>query len=210
MNKLFLFCFILVASCKTAPRAHTSVVSVARPVPQASGTTYLADVSKSSIEWIGTSPISRHHGTFKLTEGALIVGDNSVKGGRFIIDINSLTPDDQKPEQNKKLQEHLLSSDFFHVVHFPLAEFHITSITPAAHRSANSYNVTGNLKLKDIIKSITFPASIQVDRSTLTATASFNFDRSLWNMSYGNDQSLGNKFIRPDVNITLHLIASRS
>ena len=29
-------------------------------------------------------------------------------------------------------------------------------------------------------------------------------------MNYGNDKSLGNWFIRPDVNIKLHLIAERS
>jgi polyisoprenoid-binding protein YceI len=210
MNRLLLFTCLIIASCKTAPQADSSIVSDASQVSPVEGTTYRADISKSTIEWIGTKPTGRHHGSFRLKTGELIVGDNAVRGGSFTIDINSLTADDQKPSKNEMLQKHLLSDDFFDAVKFPLASFDITSITPSGQKAANSYNVTGNLRLKDIAKSISFPASISIDKSTLSATAIFNFDRTLWNMNYGNDKSLGNWFIRPDVNIKLHLIANRS
>ena len=210
MNRLLLFTLFLIASCKTAPQADSAIVSEANIVTAANGTTYKADISQSTIEWIGTKPTGHHHGTLRLTGGELIVGDNAVKGGSFTIDINSLTPDGQKPSKNEMLQKHLLSDDFFDALNFPSARFDITSITPSRQKHGSTFTVSGNLTLKDIVKSISFPASISIDRNTLTAHAIFNFDRTLWNMNYGNDKSLGNWFIRPDVNIKLHLIAERS
>jgi polyisoprenoid-binding protein YceI len=211
MNRSLLLALLILASCKTAPKAENAIVG--DPLPgQAltSGITYTADVSKSSIEWVGTKPTGHHHGTLRLREGILVVDNNTVRAGSFSIDINSLSADDQKPQKNEMLQQHLLSDDFFDAKNFPAAAFEISSIIPADAKATSLYKVTGNLKLKDITKSISFPATIIIDKSVLTADANFNFDRTLWNMNYGNDKSLGNWFIRPDVNIKLHLVARRS
>ena len=39
----------------------------------------------------------------------------------------------------------------------------------------------------------------------LSAQANFNINRSDWGLSYGNDQSLGDKFISPTVNLNLDI-----
>jgi polyisoprenoid-binding protein YceI len=206
MKQILPLLFFFITACRTAPKADNAFVSEAETVLSLSGTSYVADTSASVIEWIGTKPTGYHHGTLKLSAGELILSDNAVQGGRFKIDIASLRPDDQKANKNAMLQRHLLSDDFFDAAQFPEAEFVIAKITPS---KKTVYTVTGNLKMKSITKSISFPATIAINRSGLTADAQFNFDRTLWGLNYGNDKSLGNWFIRPDVNIKLHLVAKR-
>jgi polyisoprenoid-binding protein YceI len=106
-----------------------------------------------------------------------------------------------------------LSADFFDSEKFPQASFEITSVapyTPAAGESVvagANYKVSGNLKLKDQVKNVSFPAHISVADGVAKAEASFDIDRTLWGMSYGNDESLKDKFISPVVNIALSLSA---
>jgi hypothetical protein len=45
--------------------------------------------------------------------------------------------------------------------------------------------------------------------NSLIADADFNIDRTQWGIVYGNDKSLGDKFIRPEVNIKLHIEANK-
>ncbi|MBK8352856.1 MAG: YceI family protein [Saprospirales bacterium] len=67
--------------------------------------------------------------------------------------------------------------------------------------------VSGNLTLKDSTKNVSFPAVIIVTETEVTANANFNIDRTQWGMSYGNDKSLKDKFISPEVNIAIDIKA---
>ena len=206
---------LMFMACSDAPKADNAEVADAKEVEQTSGTTYAADLSESKIEWIGTKPVGRHHGTFVLKDGNLVVSGDDVTGGSFVIDINSITPDDQDAEGNAKLQGHLKSEDFFHVEKFPEGTFVITSITEGVQNTGDlvmkdaTHTITGNLTLKGITKSITFPAKVNVAENKITADANFNIDRTQWNIVYGNDESLGDKFIRPEVNLQVHLVAGQ-
>jgi polyisoprenoid-binding protein YceI len=71
-----------------------------------------------------------------------------------------------------------------------------------------NYLISGNLTLKDSTKNVTFPATVIVEGNNVEAKANFNIDRTQWGMSYGNDKSLQDKFIRPEVNIQFDLKAS--
>lgn len=205
---------LLIASCQDAPEADTAEAGDAQQVEQAAGTTYTADVTQSKVEWIGTKPVGQHHGTFALQNGTLIVSENALKGGTFTIDVKSITPDDQDAEYNAKLQGHLLSADFFDAEKHPTGTFEITSVTEGVQNAETlvmkdaTHTITGNLTLKGITKSITFPAKVAMTESSVTADANFNIDRTQWEIIYGNDQSLGDKFIRPEVNLQVHLVAS--
>lgn len=218
MRKLFipvLAGFAMLSACKGAPEADEAEVTEAQEVQQASGVTYNTNLAQSKIEWIGTKPVARHHGTFNLRDGNLVVSNGEVTGGAFTIDINSITPMDQDAEGNAKLQGHLKSEDFFHVDQFPDGKFEITSIAPGVPDNKDlvmkdaTHTVTGNLTLKGVTKSITFPAKITVNDNRVEADADFNIDRTQWNIVYGNDESLGDKFIRPEVNLKVHLVADK-
>jgi polyisoprenoid-binding protein YceI len=114
----------------------------------------------------------------------------------------------------EKLRPHLLSADFFDAAKYPDASFEITSVeayTPtegeASVIAGANARVSGNLKLRDQVKNISFPALITVQGGEVKAQASFDIDRTQWGMHYGNDQSLKDKFISPVVNISLALSA---
>eukprot|EP00054_Salpingoeca_dolichothecata_P034064 m.268640 g.268640 ORF g.268640 m.268640 type:complete len:223 (+) comp37953_c0_seq1:15-683(+) len=206
---------LLMASCQDAPKADSAEASDAQEVEQTQGAEYTASLGQSSIEWVGTKPVGRHHGTFKLQEGTLVVSENALKGGSFVVDIASLQPDDQDDEYNAKLQGHLLSEDFFNAENFPTGTFEITNVSEGVEQSEElvmkdaTHMITGNLTLKNITKSITFPAKVVVESDKVIADANFNIDRTKWEMNYGNDKSLGDKFIRPEVNLQVHLEADQ-
>lgn len=213
-------CAALLFSCKDAPEADKAEASDARKIEQqsnANAVTYMVDPAQSRLEWTGTKPVGQHHGVFDIKQGTLMVADNNITGGRFVIDINSLKPDDKDDAVNKKLQGHLLSADFFDAQKYPEGVFEIVSAVPIGDTKKGdgdivmesaTHTITGNLKLKDVTKSISFPAKVAISNNQLTADASFNVDRTQWNMHYGNDKSLGDKFIRPEVNIKIHLVAN--
>lgn len=205
------------AACKNAPKADKAVATTAQKVQDttARNEKYKVDVNNSVIEWIGTKPIGHHHGTVKIKEGYLGIANGRPIGGRFVMDVNSITPDDQDEKGNTKLQTHLKSGDFFDAAKYPDAEFEITSVSANISDDDKlimkdaTHVVTGNLKLKEVSKSITFPAKISMQGSQVLADAGFNIDRTQWGLNYHNDKSLGNKFINPIVNIKLHVQASK-
>ncbi len=203
------------ASCQNAPEADNAQTAEAQEVTAAEGTTLQADLAQSKVEFIGTKPVGSHHGTIQLKNGELVLQGENITGGSFVIDLTTLQTDDQGNEGDAKLTGHLKSPDFFDVENHPEATFTITSITPGVVNSEEvilkdaTHTITGNLTMKGITKSITFPARVNADGNQVIANANFNIDRTEWNIVYGNDQSLGDKFIRPEVNIQLQLAANK-
>ncbi|MCC6187357.1 MAG: YceI family protein [Chitinophagaceae bacterium] len=205
---------MFLASCQDAPKADNATTGEAQEVTNAAGTAYPADIAQSKLEFVGTKPVGQHHGTIGIKEGMLMVDGESIKGGSFVFDMNTLKADDQDEEGNGKLTGHLMSPDFFDVASFPTASFEISNVAVGVDTSIKdlmlkdaTHTITGNLTMKGVVKSISFPAKVNVNGSTVTSDANFNIDRTDWGLSYGNDESLKDKFIRPIVNIGFHLVA---
>jgi polyisoprenoid-binding protein YceI len=203
------------ASCQSDPKADAAKTGEAVQIETAAGKTYQADLAQSRVEWTGTKPVGQHHGSFALQDGSLTVNDGAISGGRFMMDMNSLKVEDKDTNGVFKLGGHLRSADFFDVTEHPTAMFEISSVAPGVTASGDglvmkdaTHTVTGNLTMKGVTKSISFPAKISVNDQVVTANANFNIDRTNWGLVYGSDQSLGDKFIRPTVNIGLHLVAN--
>jgi polyisoprenoid-binding protein YceI len=145
-----------------------------------------------------------------------------------VFDMTTVRSEDKSIDEagNKKLTRHLHSEDFFDVEQYPTATFQIASSvpfdsterqdTPGPATSPKqqrikhpTHKMTGNLTIKGITKSISFPAKITLEDSLLRAKANFNIDRTHWRLTYGADESLGNKTIYPAVNIGLDIVAQR-
>lgn len=204
-------------ACQDAPKADNAETTEAVEVATTTaGSQYTVNAGETKIEWIGTKPVGKHHGTIKVKDGSVTVKDGQVQTGRIVMDVNSIQPDDQDEKGNTKLRGHLLSADFFEAEKYPEAVFEITSVSAGTQVPENelvmkdaTHTVTGNLTIKSVTKSISFPAKIQVDANRVVTDASFNIDRTQWNLNYGNDKGLGDKFIYPEVNFTLHLVANK-
>ncbi len=177
----------------------------------ADGTAYTVD-SISTITWTGSKPTGKHTGTFNIKEGSLNVKDGALTGGTFIIDINSLNNQDLAgdAESKGKLEGHLKSPDFFDVAKYPTAKFEITGVD--ANTDSTKKDVThiikGNLTLKDSTKNVAIPARVTIDAKTVTASADFSIDRTLWGMNYKGPDNPQDWVITKSVALKLNVNAS--
>ena len=227
-SALLLSGVMIFASCEQAPKSDEAKTSEAKKVDETKteGASELkVDTKTSEVTWVGTKPVGKHNGSFGVSEGTISLKEGKVAGGSFTIDVKSLKVLDipAEKEENKKLVGHLLAKDFFEAETFPTAKFTITEVADfkkdekatnekkdAEYTLADpTHTVTGNLELKGVTKSVTFPAKITVADGKVDAEAKFNINRKDWNMSYGADESLGDKFIKPTVHIGFKVSASK-
>ncbi|HEX2683416.1 MAG TPA: YceI family protein [Ferruginibacter sp.] len=204
-------------SCNdSAPKGDNATITDTQKVAQATGTQFMVDTANSSVRFTGHGVGKNHPGRFRVSSGFVAVDGNEITGGNFVINIKSMDLEQKGGMFDEKLHPHLLSGDFFDVDKFPTATFVITNVElykpdgkdTSIVKGAN-YNVSGNLTLKDETKNITFPARIDLDGNTLKAKSNFDINRTQWRMNYGNDKTLGDKFISEKVNIELDLQAKK-
>ncbi|MEO1654936.1 MAG: YceI family protein, partial [Bacteroidota bacterium] len=226
--KLSAFLLALLAwSCASAPESDEAEVSEAEEVNEEAtegAADFAVDLDNSMVTWVGTKPTGRHNGSFNISEGSVKVENGEIVGGNYTIDIKTLAVLDipAEDEGNGKLVGHLMSGDFFDAEKFPSAKFEITAVEPyEAPEEAEEVSeeesefkladpthfVSGNFELKGVSKNIKFPAKISVSDSEVSAEAKFNINRTDWELSYGSDESLGDKFIRPTVHIGFNILA---
>ena len=177
------------------------------------GKTMIIDVEKSTAEWLGKKVTGQHNGTIKFVKGDFTVDNGKVTGGKFEMDMNSIVVLDLTDAAlNTKLTGHLKSDDFFSSAKFPSSKFEITKIDVLSDPNKPGMNstVTGNLTIKEITKSISFPAEIKIENGVLNAKADFDIDRTEWNVKYGSGkffENLGDKMINDNFNLKLTLTA---
>ncbi|VDH02782.1 YceI family protein [Bergeyella zoohelcum] len=151
--------------------------------------TFTADVANSKLEWKGGKVVGSdsHNGTISLKSGDVLVKDGAVVGGTFVIDMNTITVlDITDAEKKAGLEGHLKGADaenadhFFNVAQYPEGKFEITGVKDG--------NVEGNLTLKGVTKSVSFPATVTVSENEVTIVSDkFNIDRTLWNVNFNNE-----------------------
>jgi polyisoprenoid-binding protein YceI len=212
-------------SCETTVESDVAEVGAAVQSlsPRTPDQVFKIDTAKSTMTWIGAKVTGRHNGIFKIREGEISLQNGVAHGGTTVLDMAALRSDDKRLDEagNKKLTKHLRSADFFDVEQHPTATFEITSVvpydstakqeTPATTKELRvkdpTHKVTGNLTIKGITKSISFPAKITLEDSVLKAKANFNINRADWKLTYGADKSMGNQTIHPQVNVGFDLVA---
>jgi len=228
----FSFCLLLfaVASCDTTIKTDEAIVSDAIVEKNTTATAaqeiFAVDTAKSQITWIGAKLTGRHNGFFYVQSGQLYRSKGLLTGGTIKLNMADLRSADSHidAENNRKLTRQLRSADFFDVERFPTAIFKLTSIAPFDSSGqkpavASKYSelrvnnpthrITGNLTIKGQTKSVTFPARVTFKDSILHAEANFNLDRTKWGLVYRSDESLGDKTIYPEVNISLNIFATQ-
>jgi polyisoprenoid-binding protein YceI len=160
-----------------------------------SGTAYVIR-SESTVGFSASKITRSHNGGFKNVAGNVSVAGGKIVGSPEIkINMKSIWADDQR------LTHHLMSPDFFEVDRFPTSTFTATTLTP----SGGDYQVTGNLDLHGVTKSITFPATIAITADSVTVKAEFAINRRDFNVNY---PGMPNDLIRDRVVIKLDVKAT--
>lgn len=202
----------LVASCNNdkTKTAETGDAVDTKATPTAAAKSY--STTAGTINWTGAKLAYDHTGTMNIESGVFSAEGNKIKSGDFIIDMTSLKNSDlaSKPEDQAKLEGHLMSGDFFDVEKFPKATFSITSVADADTDEANSM-ITGNLTLKGVTKSVTFPALVvaKEDGSLTAVSDKFKINRTDWGVKYGSGLTgaIGDNIISDDITLQISLEA---
>lgn len=189
-NILFLALALFLVACGGAPEGEKvdakEAVDTAETTAEA--TTMAVDTEASTINWVGAKFTGdQHNGTIAISEGKLMAEGDQLVGGNFVIDMTSIKNTDLPEEKKGELVGHLSNDDFFEVEKFPTATFEIAEVTAVEGNSDQTHNITGNLTMKDITKSITIPAMVTMDENGISAkTPQFVIDRTEWDVMYGS------------------------
>jgi len=147
------------------------------------------NTSKSTIHWFGEYAFyfGGHDGKINLKEGHFIKTNETITGGRFVIDMTTIKSlDMDKQDARQDLDNHLKNEDFFEVNTYPTAKLEFTRVK---YESKNQLNISADLTIKDITKPITFYAEVDYEKEQLTTK--FKIDRTLWGIMYNSKELEG-------------------
>ncbi len=175
---------------------------------------YQLDIKKSKLLW--TAPKNKHNGFILFNEGKLNnISAGWPTSGTFNINMNSMrSTSEDTPDGRKKVDDKLRADDFFAVAKYPTATMLVKRIVPEPNGS--TFKIYGDLKIKDVTKSIEFTAIMKQNGNALTATASTNISRSNWSISHPPASAAWNildrlkdNLIANDIPITLNLVFNK-
>lgn len=201
-------------SCSKAPEGKKAVTEAAKGMAAKASdaaTTYKVGAN-SSVSWVGSKPGGKHMGKFTVSQGDLKVNGGNIEAGSFIIDMTSNQVTDLKAGQGKeKLEGHLGAGDFFEVNKYPTGMFTLTSSKAVTGKPNVTHSLTGDLKLKDKVHSVTFDANINMGAGKMMAvTPSFTINRTDWGINYSSGiiNTAKDKIINDEVAIVINLNAA--
>lgn len=176
-----------------APEADAAVTE--EPVEEVATLTY-ALTPDSSIIFEGSKTIDTHVGGFEKFDGIITMqdGDPSTAKIDLTIDTQTIFSDDTL------LTSVLKGKEWFAIEEFPESTFVSTKI----EGTNGDVSITGNLTIKGVTKSITFPATVNIADEKITGDAEFVIDRSIWNVGYSDWKG---QLIKNDVLMALAIIA---
>ena len=166
--------------------------------PEPKGTELKVTPENSKVEFTGSKVTAKHSGGFKKFSGAIdmVNGKPEESSVSVEIDMKSVFAD------SEKLANHLKSGDFFDVEKFPKSTFTSTKIAADSAKGDRNYTVTGDMEIRGVKKSITFPAKITFDKSDIAVDAEFSINRKDFEIKYAG---MADDLIRDNVVIRLNL-----
>lgn len=161
---------------KTEAKAPGSAALAAAPTPAlgaaAKTETLDVDAANSTIGFVGSKVTGKHEGKFEKISGKITLSDGKAEGGAVTFEIDTASVKTDAAD----LDKHLKQADFFDVEKFPKATFTSTAIKPGGEKGA-THTVTGDLDLRGVKKSISFPATITITPDAATGAAEFSINR---------------------------------
>lgn len=166
--------------------------------------TLSVDTTASEVMWKGSMVgMYDHSGDVKLESGNVTVADGKITGGKFVIDLTSITPTDSNYKEDKtpeKLVGHLSSEDFFHVEQYPTATFDITG--------SEGNTVMGNLT----VRGKTNPEKVEnvvisEENGQMHLKGDIKFDRTKYDVAFKHPMQ--EMVISNDIEMNVTLVANK-
>jgi polyisoprenoid-binding protein YceI len=194
ITKIALAAALLLTQCKSEldgkPAAKVADAKVAETkgadagkgadvkAPAGEAKAFKLDAGASKIGFVGRKLTGDHTGDFKAFSGEAKVAGKEPTEVTFTVETGSVSSDAED------LTKHLKSPDFFDVEKFPKASFASTNIAAKAGTDGTTHEITGDLELHGVKKSITFPAKITVDERGAKGAAEFTINRKDFGIVY--------------------------
>jgi polyisoprenoid-binding protein YceI len=127
-------------------------------------------------------------------------------GGNFVIDMTTI----KDADKSANLEKHLKADDFFGTDKFASSTFTIKKVAG----NGNTVNVTGDLTIKGITNSITFPATLvwNADGSVTASADKVSVDRTKYGIKYKSKSifpDVGDKMINDEFELAIKLVAKK-
>jgi polyisoprenoid-binding protein YceI len=173
---------------------------------------YTVDTDKSKISWTGWKELfgrtMSQTGSLKFASGSFTARDGVFTSGSLTIDMNSISHfNDGKVYTDNDVVTHLKSESCFFTRKYPHGLFVIKHIKNQGSSVNAKIMVTGDLIIKGISKTLTFPASVVRPHDQVIITSSFQFNRKHFNLnlepfliSIGGD-----RIVRDTVDMTVEI-----
>ncbi len=196
----------------TTDTTATETTMVETADTEGEATSYVVDVTASSVTWYGSKPIGASEtGTVNITEGQMNFAGEQLVDGTIVIDMSSIATTSQSGGMAEQLVGHLSSDDFFGVATYPTAQLVLKSVEATA--TANQYLVKADLTIKETTKEIEFVTDIAVADDTLNGSAEIIVNRADFDVRYNSAaffSGLGDDLISDEMTITVTLVAQKS
>tara|TARA_R110002111_G_scaffold172294_1_gene237860 strand:+ start:404 stop:991 length:588 start_codon:yes stop_codon:yes gene_type:complete len=158
---------------------------------------YKINTEISSVEWIGRKVTGQHNGVIQLKNGSYTFENGLIIKGEFTIDMQTIKINDiEDKEQNEKLQNHLISADFFAVKDHPTAKL---VIQKSEKIGEDKLKVFADLEIKGISKRIDFEVTMLKEGTKMVAVGEVDINRTEYDIRYGSGSffdNLGDKAIK--------------
>ena len=156
---------------------------------------FILDVENTILKWTAEKVTGSHWGYVKVEAGSVMVKGKKILTGECIVDMSTIKVMDMKDSPYaKKLESHLLSSDFFDTENHSRASLIITG---ASHKGS-LVKITGELTIKGITHSVEFPVVVKFSDKGASAKGQIKINRTLYDIKYRSGKyypDIGDKMI---------------
>lgn len=183
---------------KETPNESAAIGAKPTAAPASATAKTYAISSDSKIDFLASKAVGGETpGGFKKFTGQLNVVDGKLaaSGSKIVIDMESIWTN------NEKLTAHLKNADFFDVPKFPTSTFAVTKVVARN----DAYNITGDLTMHGITKSVTIPAKVQISDDKITLKSESSINRFEFDMKFEGQKD---NMIRDRVVLTFDVTAT--
>lgn len=168
---------------------------------------FKADPVHSKVGFSIRHIVSEVDGRFKDFDGAISYDSKHPEGSAVQFTVQAAAIDTGNADRDK----HLKSPDFFDAAKFPTLTFTSTKV---AAKGGNVFDVTGNLTIKGVTKTITIPAKFRGEAKTPMGDragfeSSFTINRLDYGVAWNRAIEGGGAMLGDDVDIAIRIEAVR-
>lgn len=211
---------ILLTGCAPASTSDQAGAAPDSSAPSGTGIPYALDIPRCKLRWTASDPVASHQGIVPVSSGQFFMANGMITGGSIELNMAGLEVQDLAGEDRQQLEAHLRGTlpgredDFFNTVQFPTATFILRQCSALADDPAGTHLISGDLRIKDITKPVTFKARVDASAGAAVkiTTEPFVIDRAEWEIKYKSRKFFDNlkeDFIRDEVTLQLEIGAIR-